>query len=351
MGMVGVKCSRGFIGMQDHRDCMRDPLHPCSLTEDILEMMTTVNKERVQNGVRFSPSSLMGCHRQNILAFDTEWYVDVEGVAWSQVRGNMVHALMEQGEAWDGILGTVREWRASTPIQTKHGVQMFAGKADLIVLKHIENVNIEHKDADDNVIGNHIEHVLHIKVVDYKSKANIEHGPANHKTDPDRIEEGHAQAVRKHQMQVNLYAWLFAQELPSHLNGWFEDSQEHEDVSLNAPLPHIDRVVVDEIEILYADMNKTRRFTSAGPLQTKGKRTSMSPLTYATLILDPIHLMRPSSVARWIQREIEAAIDAQTVLPAPLKGRAAHDNCFFCPVKEKCIEVGLKEGYDMSEQM
>jgi hypothetical protein len=39
------------------------------------------------------------------------------------------------------------------------------------------------------------------------------------------------------------------------------------------------------------DMARTRRFTSAGPLQAKGKRLTRNPPTYETLTLEPVHLL------------------------------------------------------------
>ena len=337
--LKGVKCSRGFIPLEDHMQCMLDPGHPCGMSEDMLEMMTGGNKEREDSGVKYSPSSLMSCDRQAILSKDNDWYVDVEGLAWAQTRGNMLHALMEEQPPWPGIVGTVRELRMKYTVPTKYGDQVFMGKADLIVLKSVEDGGI-----------------LHVKVVDYKTKSEILHGPVNHTTD-ERIKPGHAAAERKHQMQVNLYAWLVEQTLAEFINGclgWGGDGDVSmcKELRLNPKiLPRITRVVVDEVEIEYADMKKARRFTSATELRTKGKRVSMSPLTYEELVLDPIYRMKPGAIRSWIIKHIEQKIESEQSLPGPLLGESAKIMCFRCPVKGACIEIGLTEGYTMEAQL
>lgn len=327
MSLKGVYCSRGHVPMDVHKECMLDPLHPCSLPPDVLEMMTGGPVEREQNNVVYSPSSLMGCSRQGILTTKYDWYISVEGSAWKQTRGHMVHALMEQQPAWPGTLGVIREQRMEATIATKYGEQVFKGKPDVVVLNGIEG------------------HTLHISIIDYKSTGEIGHK---------------AEADRKHQQQVNQYAWLASKFLSSFLMDmvvcWDDGAPLPESVHLNEGTDltifeqGFDEVVVDELQIFYADFNKTRRFTSAGVLAARGKRNP-DRKTYQELELQPIYMMKLKSVERWIRRHIELEIEAQQLMPAPL----AYDDrpfsgeayiCYTCPVRETCIEIGRQQGYD-----
>ena len=325
----GVKCVRGFISHNECQKCALHPLHPCGIPADILEMMRGSSVERETSGVKYSPSTLLSCNREAILQQSNEWYVDVEGGAWYQIRGHMVHALMDTQGAYTGVLGTVREHRFSHRVETKYGSQAFMGKMDLVVLKSIEE--------QDGV------NILHVKIVDYKSKTEITH----------QLDE----APKKNQMQVNLYSWLVTNSLAEYLNHPDLDDAHHMHLNV-AELPHIDIVEVDELVLVYVDMRKVRTFTSAVeddqfpyPLQAKGKRLRpYSMQLNEWMDLKPIHMFGQAYLGRWIVKHIEMRIEAEQNLPAPLTGEDAEGSCRFCPVKTTCIEIGLTEGYSMMDQ-
>lgn len=249
----------------------------------------------------FTPSRLMGCDRRAGLETRHDTWLDVDA-AFPMFRGNMVHALMEQeGSRYPGALGGLREMRFSTAVETKYGTKRFSGKPDLIVVKRAEPLLLMDSQTDQPVI------LYRCKIVDYKSTSEIKH----------ELVAAH----RTHQMQVNMYAWLVERELARHLN---------------QPV----LVKVDELEIVYVDMRKTRRFTSAGPLTARGKRLNRSaPYQYETLDLAPIKLLPMGQVEAWIRTHIEARIRATTeVLPPPLSGEAAWV-CRTCPVSEICFSL------------
>jgi hypothetical protein len=333
MGSLGMNCIRGLMTHAECQRCMQHPLHPCGIPADILEMMRNSSSERERSGVRFSPSVLLGCTRQAMLTHDHPWYTDVEGTAWYQVRGHMVHALMDTQGAYPGVLGVLREKRMQTDVPTKHGIQVFMGKSDLITFNSY--------DADKKT--------LHIKVVDYKSKTEVSHDLTS--------------ADRDHQMQVNMYAWLATKFLPDYLNrytttGYDTDGDEYAGLSMQGPLGRVEEVVVDELCIVYVDMRKVRTFTSVTedtqfefPLQSRGKRLRpYSMQLNEWMDLAPIHMMRMASVGKWVERHIEQWIDAEQDLPGPLHGPEAQKKCGWCPMKQVCIDIGIKQGLDMSEQ-
>jgi PD-(D/E)XK nuclease superfamily protein len=324
MAIKGVVCVLGRVGMDAHLECMKRADHPCMYTPDTLMAMTDSNKERVSSGVKFSPSSLQGCQRQGTLQGTHDWYLDVDN-SWPLFRGNLAHALYETLPPWPGIIGTVREYRFSTQIETKHGLQTVMGKPDLVVLKGFDEAG------------------LHIAVVDYKSKSKIDH---------DLIA-----ADPKHINQVNIYAWIVARELRNVLG----DTAVGEVVQTNSILELGDLnqwmlsgypVVIDELEIVYLDMTKCRRFVSNVTLTTKGKMTKRSyPREYETLELEPIPVKEAKRVENWLRIRIERQLnnDASGQLPAPLTGDDCWV-CFNCNVRSTCVELGLAEGYDMEGQ-
>jgi hypothetical protein len=143
--------------------------------------------------------------------------------------------------------------------------------------------------------------------VDYKTK-KIEHAL----TEPDR----------KHQMQLNIYAWLVENTLL--------------DLGVKE-LEGVERVRVDTLELVYVDMMKVRRFTSAGEMEAKGiKRRGAAE---AEMIrLSPICLLEMKTVEGWIRGRIEDKIRAKEVLPPRLEGDEARF-CTYCPMYEQCYAL------------
>lgn len=290
---VGVSCIRGRISHQDCRTCAQDPLHPCMLPPDLLELMRVDygDPDREPDPDAFTPSRLQGCLRASVLHGTNDWYVDVKH-AYPMTRGHMVHALMERAD-YPGVVATLREQRLTTVVDTKYGPQRFTGKPDVVVITSVER-------------GDQPEFTYHAKVIDYKSKNEIGHDLT--------------QAQREHEVQVNLYAWLVGKSLLPYV------TQEADARSV---------VVVDEVEIVYCDMKKVRRFTSAGPLLTEGKMLTRRPPTYAPLSLAPLDLKDPEWCEHYVKRRIEWMIAAKGNLP-PVLGPDDAWKCPRCPVREAC---------------
>jgi hypothetical protein len=241
----------------------------------------------------FTATMLLGCDRQSVLmAGDKDYFVDPDD-EWPKIRGHMVHALMENAPDTPGYIKDIREVRFMVPVVTSQGIYYFAGKPDLIRLKRIEDG------------------VAIIDIVDYKSTSEIGH---------DKLA-----ASEEHQMQVNMYCWLVAQELPKYL-------KEKLDIS-------VDSVEVENIEIFYADMKKTRRFVNEYYLKAKGKRIKFNPLTYDTLELLPMQLLPLEIVEEWVCERIEEKL--QPELP-PVLGEDKSWMCYRCVAKEECAELARK---------
>lgn len=350
--LIGVQCPRGYVGLEEHYICMTKPDHPCPYTPDVLNAMTEPNLER--SGIKYSPSSMLGCLRQKVLSRDHDWFMNVDN-AWTMQRGHMAHAYAEQLKPWRGVIGVIREQRFRSSIDTKYGEQFFHGKMDAIILNSIETV----QDTTTADMGMGIARtipvgpprtILHVSIIDYKSKADIGHGPDTPEYNP-RLLPGQAAAQRDHQQQVNLYAWLVRNELP----GWLNNQQYVGDGTLqlneyySVQFPHIDEVVIDELIIEYMDFHKARRFTSAGSLKAKGKRMP-DRKHYEELELLPIFMSSHDYLTRWIRRRIEREIEADTQLPPPLTGDDAAKFCGRCPVRDACYNIAVQEGYDASDQ-
>jgi hypothetical protein len=288
---VGVKCTRGFILHQDCRACSQKPNHPCPYPPDVLERMREENETEPSMDA-FSPTRLTDCDRKQALMLQNEWYVDVES-QWPLIRGTLLHAGMESAKgnaSYPGALGVIREFRFSTKIKTKYGEYDFTGKPDNIVILNLAQTEEE----------------IHIKIVDYKTKGNVDYHLDS--------------AMPEHQLQVNLYGYLATKCLPESLGK-----------------PDL-KVVVDELEIFYAGYNKPRRFTSAGPLIAKGKRLT-KPIRYEELELKPVVRYSMDAMERWITRKIEAKIRSREELPPILEGDAAWV-CEYCQVREICYARG-----------
>lgn len=340
MGIVGVSCVRGYIPMAEHYQCMQQADHPCPYTQDILNAMTEPNRERQTSGVLYSPSSLLACPRQHQLTQQRDWYLNVDN-AWAMQRGQMAHAYAETLAPFPGTIGTIREQRFKSLINTRHGFQYFAGKMDAIILNHIQYTANEQ-------FTPHNWATLYVTVIDYKSKGDIGHGPDTPEYNP-RILPGHAAAQRDHQQQVNLYGWLVRNELASYLNGLSDVDRGNIAWGSGGTLPHIDEVVVEELIIEYLDFHKARRFSSVTELKAKGKRLP-DRKSYEELTLDPIFVSSHEYLTGWIRRHIEQEVDAETALPPPLTGDKAQRYCGRCAVRNDCYTLGREEGYECTEQ-
>lgn len=322
--LKGVKCILGTVSMEEHMKCMVDqPGPPCGIEPSVLQMITRPAFERAQEEVKFSPSSLSSCHRQEALKTGQDWYVDVKA-AYKTVRGTIVHQGMGEEPAYPGILGVVREKRMAAPINTMYGQQVFKGKPDMVALLYMED------------------HTLHIKVVDYKTKTEVSH---------DLV-----RADDRYVYQVNEYGWLASQFLPDWLNAGAGPELRLND---GIVLPTIEGVVVDEVSIMYMDMAKTRTFTSSGYLSDRGKMLGDKingkwrrrvPPEWDSLELEPIPLFDPSYTESLIVNGIENQIKASIELAEPVHGEDAKLMCRNCPVRQSCYHIGKRQGYDMSDQ-
>lgn len=280
---LGVRINGQVMGWDEaFQEAATNPLRPWPYTPDMLALLAGLDDDEPDDRA-FSPSRLLGCHRESALKTEHGYYVDAEN-SWPLVRGNMVHALMERAR-YPGALDIIREKRFYTTIQTKYGPQQFTAKPDLIVAEHLDGGG-----------------VLHLKIVDYKSKGKIEHSLT--------------EASFEHELQVCMYALIVTRELAR---------------ELGSP------VVVDEVEIDYVDMSRVRRFTSAGWLTDRGKLISRKYGEYETLHLAPIRLWSLPKVERFVRRRIEERIQASRVLPPILKEEERW-RCLRCPVREKCYQ-------------
>lgn len=292
MAQLGVRCPRGLISHAECRRCSTDPLRPCHLSPDILEGMREDPEGRHADPDAFSPTGLLDCDRKYGLTVGGDWYLDIDD-AWPMLRGTLVHALMENNR-YPGAVGIIRETEMETLIETEYGPQRMTGQPDLVVVERLQQEGEEV--------------VAYVKIVDYKSTSEIKHDLTEAKQD--------------HVRQINMYAWLVRRWLPQHYR--------------HAAL----RVEVSEIEIVYLDFKKVRRFTSAGSLTTRGKMTRRNPREYETLTLAPLMLHPDEVVERNIRRLIEAKIESRTTLPPAYEpGDPQYWRCLHCPVAESCAAL------------
>lgn len=293
MAELGVKCPRGYISHADCRVCAQDPLHPCSMTPDMLEMLRNENSDE-PDANSFTPSRLLTiCDRQRVLQAGSDYYVDIE-YAWSTLRGSAFHALLQQSGRYPGLLGDIREVRLETELDvsgsrsSKVTASMFnvpgtpahfTGKSDFIGLLRQEGSTI------------------YAKIVDYKTTVYIAAGFTDANADP---------YTAKHVLQINMYKWLVERALPKALG---------KDV----------RVVVEDLELVYFDMKREVRFTSCGDL-VLGKR-----IYKAIPIIEDIE-ERIKTLIRQKQR-------ALTVLPPVLEEYPEFWACKRCSVKRYCDAI------------
>lgn len=324
---------RGDIPMEEHRECMLRPGGaPCNYPATILEQMGREKAERTDQGVIFSPSSISGCHRRYALQRDHDWYVDPDQ-SYSLIRGNLLHAGIEKEPAPRGSLGVIRELRLHAPINTKYGEQRFSGQVDEILLLRVE--------FDD--MGSA---VLHISLTDWKTKSEITHTMD--------------QADKRHTHQINHYSWLTQQVLANYLNNWEEMAPPEAKIDLLVELPHIDRVEVDEMKIVYLSNNKQRTFVSDTPAYVKGKLLGEKgwdghwhayvPHEYEPVWLAPLKVFDRSYTESVIRHGIEVQMESEKSLAAPLADEDAKLMCPNCGVRQLCISIGEHQGYDMKHQ-
>ncbi len=249
---IGVQCSRGFITHEECRKCALNPLHPCGYPPDLLEMMRGENSaEPTANS--FTPSRLLNiCDRQSRLYGRSDYYIQVDKQL-PLVRGHMVHALFENRPVYPGILSAIREVRLEydlpaarssdsgdvRPDDSRICSSMYTGPTDHFTGKS-DFIGILKQD------GNR----LSVKVVDYKTTKYI----SAKMLDLTQDAKG-----RQYIMQVNMYAWLVRHALAKALQ---------RDVEVD----------VEEVEIVFFDMERVVRFTSAGDITFKGRTYRALPL-------------------------------------------------------------------------
>ncbi|MDE2104828.1 MAG: PD-(D/E)XK nuclease family protein [Patescibacteria group bacterium] len=268
------------------------------LPADTLAQADPDENHRHNDPTVFSATGLLGCYRQAVLKQDHPYYVDVEGM-WPAMQGTAIHAGHAAKQApYPGALQTYRELELSVWVDTKYGRQKFVSQPDLIVVQSVEDAR--------SIASDMYTSIYHLKIVDYKNTGEVKHDLT---------------AARKdHVRQINMYAWLARRVMPQLLIG---------------------DVVVDELEINYGDLRKPRRFTSAGPLVTRGKLISRSPRVYEELYLEPVTIFPDEVVDAWITSAIERKIESREKL-APVLPEDEQWRCFYCPLKEVCDELAME---------
>jgi hypothetical protein len=302
---LGVKCSRGYILHKDCRECALNPTHPCGLTPDLLELMRNENSDEPSSNA-YTPSRLLTlCDRKRVLENGSDYYMDIE-YAWATIRGHAIHALLEKSGRYPGLLDCIREVRLETsiPLATtpSTGVDrpgasdsallaatmgsdtntaIFKGKSDFIGLLRQEGTTV------------------FAKLVDYKTTKYLSAKFLDPWEDP---------YTRKHVYQLHMYKYLVEKALPRALGRAVE-------------------VVVEEMELLYLDMEKTARFTTAGDISYGRKTYKALP----TLDMGDIE----KRIIRAIKRKQRADITLPPVLPEYPNYWA----CKRCAVRAVCDEI------------
>lgn len=320
--------------MAEHKRCMLAEA-PCGFPPTLLEQMSRPKLERIEQAVIFSPSSIGACHRQHSLQKDHDWYVSPDD-SYALTRGTLMHQWLAHEPAPDGTLGVIRELRMHAPIDVPgRETQKFSGQVDEILLLRTET------NAEGLV-------TLHVSITDWKSRSDIAHSFQA----PDR----------KNEYQVNYYAWLCTEILALYINEWEIMAPAEANFQLTGdPLPRIDLVVVDELNIVYMSMSKVRKFTSSGFRFAKGKQLGetgndgrwhkyKNPERWEEIELAPVRAMGHDYVASLIRQGIALQMDGDEQLAPPLIGDDAALMCPKCGVREACITLGRAQGYDMKDQ-
>ncbi len=274
--------------------CVSLPMHPCPFHGKILAALWG-DGENKPSALALSPTRMQGCMRARYLeAHGAERILDPYR-AWNALRGTMAHAMLEMiDNPAPGVLREVKEMRFETTLQTRYGPKKLVGQPDLIEVL-FEN--------DEKLV---------VKVTDWKSIKEIAH---------DFLD-----AKEAHQKQVNMYAYLLAKALPDALGQ-----------------PGLE-VVVDELEIVYFDMAKVRRFTSKTELADRGAILSpRSAERYRVLHLGSLVLKSVAEMETHITEWMETAIEAEIEL-APIRTGQEAALCNYCAYKRACFALYEKEG-------
>lgn len=318
---IGVKLDGKRMSWDEAFAYAQDPLRDSPYPPDLLDLMRIDydDPDREPGIESFTPTRIMGCHRQAVLMEDHDYYIDPD-LDYPKVRGHMIHALMEKAR-YPGAVSVLREKRMRLDLnagttRAGEGPLLFTAKPDLVVVKRVENIHNETPLALENTITPRAT----FKVVDYKSKSEIKHELT--------------ETFYEHELQVNMYAWMVAQN-PAIYNERGEYLGTTVELLGLAGIPELE-LVCDEVEIVYCDMKKVRRFTSKGSTQTRGKRLNRSrPYQYETLTLAPIHLWTPEKVGRFIRRRIDERLAAKEELP-PILPESERWRCDYCPLADLC---------------
>jgi len=205
----------------------------------------------------------------------------------------MAHGFFEHAPLAPGVAFDITEVRMETTIKTAYGPQKFVGKPDLVEVLYLD---------DEKVV---------VKLTDWKSTKEVGHAFVEAKED--------------HQKQVNMYQYLLARALPEYLKK-----------------PNI-QVIVDELEIVYFDMGRVRRFTTKCSLVDRGKLLApRAAQNHAPLELAQMKLRDLDFMEDYIASLIEDAIEAQETPAPPYEGDKAR-LCPNCPLYDACQKLA-KEG-------
>jgi hypothetical protein len=296
---IGITCDRSrqeerpYITRAECDECVQHPDHPCPFHGKLLRAMWG-DDDREPNGLAFSPTRLLGCPRAKYLERHSYDQILDPYKKWNAVRGNMSHSFLEQLPPAPGTCFEISEVRFETIINTKYGPQKLVGKPDLI-----------------EVLGDDGDKMV-VKITDWKSTKEIRHD--------------FLQAKEAHQKQVNMYALILYDALPGYL---FRPGLE---------------VIVDELEIVYFDMGRVRRFTSGCSLIDRGKLlTPRRAGNHEQLKLMSIKHKAIEDMRKYVALLIEDAIDASERLYPPLQGDEAK-LCSYCPFYRACWNLFEEKG-------
>lgn len=296
MPAIGLRTLAGDMTFDEVREYLKNPLHQLGMPPEVIELI--IKHARTEpSGLEHSPSRILGCHRQAILEETNDYYISLE-YEYASLRGTLIHSGIELTGIHTSQV--IQEDRVTTMVDTKYGPQPFTAKSDCIVVLSTEH-NLRHRETKEP------EFVYHARIVDYKTVGEIGHD--------------FTRAQPKHQMQVNCYAYVAVKEAAK----LFKASCT---------------VVVDELEIDYFGFTKARRFTSLGPLLTKGHKPRGADVA-EELELKPIQMLPLDKVEAFIRRSIERRIEERKspILPPQLVGEAAKW-CPRCPVVGPCRKAG-----------
>lgn len=298
MAYTGIICDkakqegRKYMTREECNQCVQDPAHPCPFNGKMLAMMWG-DGDHEPSMRSFSPTRLMGCPRAKFLdRSGYDQYLDPYK-RWSALRGTMAHGFFEHAPLAPGVAFDITEERLETVVKTAYGPQKFVGKPDLVEVQY----------ADDQKIV--------VKLTDWKSTKEVGH---------DFVE-----AKEDHQKQVNMYQYLLAKALPGYLKK-----------------PNV-QVIVDELEVVYFDMGRVRRFTTKCSLVDRGKLLApRAAQNYAQLDLAQMVLRDLGFMEDFIATLIEDAIEAEVDPAPPYEGDKAR-LCPYCPLLDSCQKLA-KEG-------